>query len=315
MHLVAPLAELRRRLLAFLEGRSVAAEESEPDPSSAAPPPPDENPAVPRRVLPAQRWTPERLAVAGSLWGEGFVVPGGKEEVLRWLKPLWLKEESSLLVLGAGAGGGVPEAVQTFGCQVTAYEADPVLVAAATKHIAKAGRAISRRTRVGVWSPQAPAFRKRSFDHALAMEALRGTLERPVAVADLLVALAGAIRPGGALVLVDVVGDNRLDPEDPVVSAWARAECRVRRVPTEEGMVSALGKLKFDVRVAEDITARHIHQVMAGWMALLAALEAQRPGHDRAAAVVAEAEVWLRRLRLMQDGHVKLMRFHAISGY
>lgn len=315
MHLVAPLAELSRRLLALLEGRPTPAEENESDSPPADPPPLAENPSPPRRALPAQRWTPERLAVAGSLWGEGFVVPGGKEEVLRWLKPLWLKEESSLLVLGAGAGGGVPEAVKTFGCQVTAYEADPVLVAAATKHIAKAGRAISRRTRVKVWNSQAPAFRKHGFDHALSMEALRGTVDHPVPVADLLVALAGAIRPGGALVLVDVVGDERLDPDDPAVAAWARAECRVRRVPTEEGMVSALGKLKFDVRVAEDITARHIHQVMAGWMAQLGALEAQRPGHDRAAAVVAEAEVWLRRLRLMQDGHVKLMRFHAISGY
>lgn len=261
------------------------------------------------------RWTRARMAVADSLWGDGFVVPGGAEETLRWARPLGLKGESSLLLLGAGGGGAVPAMVHTFKTWVAAYEADPALVAAAGRRIAKAGRSVSKQASIDLWNPQAPVFRKRSFNHVLSVEALRGAPGRPVPVADLLVALAGAVQSGGHLVLIDVVGANHLDPHDPAVAAWARAEWRVPQVPTIAAMSDALKKLGFDVRVAEDISSRHIHQVMTGWTTLLEALESKRPSHERAAAVVAEAELWLRRIRLMQAGQVRLMRFHALGGY
>lgn len=306
------LADLHRHLMAFLGGRRAGEDEAGEETSEEAPPEADSAQASPREE---GRWTRARMAVADSLWGEGFVVPGGAEEALRWARPLGLKGESSLLLLGAGGGGVVPPMVHTFKSWVSAYEADPALLAAATQRIAKAGRAISKHTAVELWDPQAPAFRKRSFNHVLAVEALRGAPGRPVPVADLLVALAGAVHSGGHLVLIDVVGANHLDPDDPGVAAWARTEWRVPQVPTIAAMREALTRLKFDVRVAEDITERHIHQVMTGWMALLQTLQAQRPGHERAAAVVAEAELWLRRVRLMQAGQIRLMRFHALGGY
>ena len=36
---------------------------------------------------PAIRWTQARIAVADELWGDGFVFPGGQEEVLRLMPP------------------------------------------------------------------------------------------------------------------------------------------------------------------------------------------------------------------------------------
>ena len=43
-------------------------------------------------------------------------------------------------------------------------------------------------------------------------------------------------------------------------------------------------------------------------------MAATRPDRKRALAVVAEAEVWTRRLRLMHTGQVRLVRWDAIGG-
>ncbi|HET6196892.1 MAG TPA: phosphoethanolamine methyltransferase, partial [Acetobacteraceae bacterium] len=50
-------------------------------------------------------WPSARIGIAESLWGEGFLFPGGGAEVLRLAKPLGLTEASSLLLVGAGTGG------------------------------------------------------------------------------------------------------------------------------------------------------------------------------------------------------------------
>jgi cyclopropane fatty-acyl-phospholipid synthase-like methyltransferase len=134
-----------------------------------------------------------------------------------------------------------------------------------------------------------------------------------VAVADLLMALAGALRPGGHLVLVDVVASARLDAERPEVAAWSRAEWRQPDPPTEAAMTTALVQLGFDVRVTEDMSGRHMRMVVQAWKESLKRMKEHRPDRLRAAALVAEAEVWMRRLRLMHAGQLRLVRWDAIG--
>jgi len=268
---------------------------------------------APALAAPAVRWTPARIAIADELWGDGFVFPGGDEEVLRLTVPLGLSEASTLLLLGAAAGGAARAVVTGLGAWISGHEADPALVAVAAWRLPRAGMLVARRASVVPWNPQAPVFRRRGFDHALALEALRGAPGRPVPVADLLLALAGALRPGGHLVLVDVVATGRLDPADPMVRSWAEAEGRAPNLPTEAALTAALAELRFDVRVTEDISARHMRLAVQGWKRLVRDLAAAHPDRPRAAAVVAEAEVWMRRLKLMHAGQVRLVRWDAIG--
>lgn len=276
-------------------------------------PPAEPGQAMAAPLVPAARWTPARIAIADELWGDGNVFPGGEDEVLRLAVPLGLSAASSLLLIGA-AGGGAPRAVAGgLGAWVSGHEADPALAAVAAWRLPRAGKVVARRATVAAWDPQAPVFRRRGFNHALALEALRGAPWRPVPVPELLIALAGALRPGGQLVLVDLVATARLDPEDPMVRSWAEVEGRVPDLPTEAGLSAALARLGFDVRVVEDLSARHMRLAVQGWKRLVRTLSATRPDRLRAAAVVAEAEVWTRRLKLIHAGQVRLVRWHAIG--
>jgi phosphoethanolamine N-methyltransferase len=280
-------------------------------PPSPAPDSPGE--AAAPEPTPPVRWTQARIAVADELWGDGFLLPGGEEEVLRLAAPLGLSEASSLLMLGVGAGGAARVVVNELGVWISGHETDPALVAVAAWRLPRAGAAVAKRASVAHWDPESGRFRHRAFSHAMALETLRGAPGRPVAPGQLLLALAGALRPHGHLVLVDVIATPRLDRGDPALAAWAAAEGRTAVPPTAAALTAALAELGFDVRLTEDISARHMRLAVQGWKRLVRELALHRPVPSRAAAVVAEAEVWLRRLRLMHAGQLRLVRWDAVA--
>ena len=229
------------------------------------------------------------------------------------MAPLGLTAAASVLLLGAAAGGAARALVAGFGAWISGHEADPALAALAAWRLPRAGKTVAKRASVAHWDPRAPMFRRHGFTHALALEALRGAPGRRVKAAQLLVALAGALRPGGHIVLVDVVATARLDAGNAMLRAWAEAEGRTPALLTEAALSTALAELGFDVRVTEDISPRHMRLAAQGWKRLVHDLAANRPDPRRAAALVAEAEVWMRRLRLMHAGQVRLVRWDAIG--
>ena len=135
-------------------------------------------------------WPRARIAVAEALWGEGFLLPGGGEEVVRLAKPLGLSAASSLLLVGAGTGGPPRHITAELGVWVTGYEANPRLIALANERSQRAG--LGRRAQVESWDPQRPKFPASYFHHGMAIEPLRGEPPGP-----LLDAVARALKPGG----------------------------------------------------------------------------------------------------------------------
>jgi hypothetical protein len=53
--------------------------------------------------------------------------------------------------------------------------------------------------------------------------------------------------------------------------------------------------------------------VIEGWRTLVRDLAIHRPDPAAAAYLVAEAELWLLRARLIRQGRLRLMRWQAIS--
>ena len=253
-------------------------------------------------------WTPARLATTDALWGEGYQFPGGEIEILRLAKPLGLSAASTLLLLGAGAGGPVCSAAAKLGAWVSGFETDPALAAAAVERIA--GKNLSKRAQIEIWNPETPLFREKFHHHALALEALRGHRPEP-----LLTAIAAALKAKGQLAMIELVADAPLDPADPAIAAWARLERRdPATLPTETTITRILGRLGFDVRIAEDVSQRHMHQALTGWRAAVREMKHVQPSRREALSYVNEAELWLLRVRLLQLGRLRLMRWHAIKG-
>lgn len=253
-------------------------------------------------------WSSSRLAIEEELWGTGFLTPGGGPEVLRFAAPIGLSAASSLLLLGAGPGGPAQFLATELGVWVNAHEADPDLAALAARRIQRAGVAMAKRASVSGWDRHDPDFQPRANHHALALDAIRDAAVPPV-----LAAMAAALKPHGQAVMVETVAQQPLDPDDPAIAAWCRLEGRTPILPHPDAISRGLSRLGFDVRVVEDISARHMRLAVLGWRHLVRQMARARPAPDRAAAVVAQAELWTRRIRLMHAGRIRLMRWHAIG--
>ncbi len=291
------LAELKRW---FGRGREA------PPPLQGEPEPPAVQPALPADA-PRPVWTPERIALEEELWGSGYMTPGGAPEVLRFSVPLGLSAASSLLLLGAGIGGPAMTLATDLGVWTAGFEADPALAAMAAQRVQRAGAALAKRAAVQGWMPQAPAFRHNFYHHALLLDGIRDAIPEQV-----ISAVADALKPHGQVVLVETVTETAIDPTDPAITAWCRLEGRAPRLPSPDAITRTLGRLGYDIRVAEDISARHMKLAVLGWKALLRGMKDAKPDRARAAAIVVEAELWTRRIRLMHEGRIRLMRWHAI---
>ena len=117
--------------------------------------------AVPPGAQPPPRPAAGNLAPgahsrAEELWGEGFLAPGGREEILRLAVPLGLSASSSVLLLGAAAGGPPRTLATDLNVWVTCLEQDPVLRELAARRIQRAGAPIAKRATVGEWIPSPP---------------------------------------------------------------------------------------------------------------------------------------------------------------
>ncbi|MGA3003203.1 MAG: methyltransferase domain-containing protein [Acetobacteraceae bacterium] len=257
---------------------------------------------------PPPKWNRERLKITDALWGQGYQFPGGEIETLRLAKPLGLSKASSLLLLGAGAGGPACSLAIHLGVWVSGFEADRDLVATAVDRVTR--RNLTKHAQTELWDPDEPKFRDGFYHHGLALEALHGSQPERV-----LSAVARALKPSGHLAMTELIADTPLDPGNPVVAAWAHLERRnPKALPTEVTITRILGRLGFDVRVCEDVSERHVSHAMAGWRSLVRLMEDAPPTRREAMSSVQEAELWLLRLRLFEIGSLRLVRWHAIGG-
>lgn len=259
----------------------------------------------PRVERPSTYWPASRLALTNRLWGTGYIYPGGEPETLRLARPMGVSAAASLLLVGVGAGGPAIAVARNLGAWVTGVDNDPSLLAAAQGLVSSAN--LGRKIVIDSWNPEAPAFEERSHHHCLAIHPFHGAAPEPV-----LDALSRALKPGGQLVMADLVATAPLNPDDPVVRRWAELErCDPGRVPLAANVARMLGRIGLDVRVAEDISKRHGDQVMLGWRVLMHDLG--KPNRSDAGRLVAEAELWLLRRRLIRDGRLRMMRWHALG--
>jgi cyclopropane fatty-acyl-phospholipid synthase-like methyltransferase len=256
--------------------------------------------------VPSVLWSEARIALAGRLWGEGYVLPGGEEEVLRLARPLGLSAAANLLVLGCGPGGAVCSIAARLGVWVNGFETDPELAEAGAVQSAHSG--LGKRAEVQQWHPERPEFQPRYYHHALGLEPMRAARPETVLASVML-----ALRPAGQLALVEVVSAEKPGRAEGGLARWMELEGRLAPPVDEAAITRALGRLGFEIRAAEDVSERHTAQVVQAWQEIVRALQYHRPGAGAAALLVREGELWLLRARLLRAGRLRLVRWHAVG--
>ncbi len=69
----------------------------------------------------------------------------------------------------------------------------------------------------------------------------------------------------------------------------------------------------FDVRVAEDLSGSYQRYVLSAWAKLVDGLDREDLTRDFVNIMMVEADFWLRRMRALESGKLRLIRYHGIK--
>lgn len=293
---------LKMRLKAWWDGEELVVRQKPQQGEAAADAAAGEAPPAEAGPL----WSPERIALAQEVWGEGLCGPTDSEVILRLIKPVGLTPAMRMLDLGAGLGGSTRIVAKQFGAWVTGLEADPDLAAEGSK-ISK-GSELSKKATVGPFDPAALKTDEQPYDCIFSKEFLFQIEDKKAFLEQ----LRSLVKEPGHLVFTDYVlpGPGEAAPE---LAAWNAAEPVKPHPWTLENYVETLQALGFDVRVAEDFTESLKGEITAAWAAYLEAMQEKNPCGAAPPALAFEVGFWMRRVKLLEAGHLKVCRVHAVK--
>lgn len=183
----------------------------------------------------------EQPAVRWLLGGE--LHPGGEELTRRMLELAAVGEDDRAIDIASGAGTTAILAARECGCEVVGIDYGPAAVAGANETARAEG--LGERVSFIEGDAEALPFDDDSFDVAICECALCTFPDKATAVAE----MARVLRPGGRLVLSDVIADHSRLPAD-LRGTMATVACVGAALP-EQGYRELLGAGGFEVEAVE----------------------------------------------------------------
>lgn len=232
------------------------------------------------------------------MWGEGFLSPGGPQEVRALLEGVDL---AGRRVLDVGSGLGAIDillASEHGAREVVGLEVEPALVARAERAVARAG--LGARVRFQLVTPGPFPVADQSFDVVFSKDSMVHIPDKPALYADVL----RVLKPGGVFVASDWLygGDGAFSE---AMKAWLEIVHLDFRMETPENTASALRRAGFvDVAVRDrnrwylGVVEREIESVSgANFERAAAALGREAALHRRRSSTVKKQVVEQGELR------------------
>jgi hypothetical protein len=97
------------------------------------------------------------------------------------------------------------------------------------------------------------------------------------------------------------------------LKAWFERELKEPHLWTVADYRDLLKELKLDIRISENVTPRIITSIKHGWATFMERAKHSPELSDQADLIMREAELWMRRLKVLESGEVKMYRFHALK--
>lgn len=300
----------KQKLVAWWHGydlQSIDEQASDPDRET------DQSP-----VISAPRFRQDltaRAAVLQELWGHGCVSPGPAEFMREVTAYLGLTAEMSMLDLGAGLGGPSRAISEEYGIWVTAYETREDWVTAGMEQSKMAGMA--KKVPIAQFDPETLELPERKFDCVLSKEllhALGGKSKK-----RLLGEVKRTLKPNGQLLITDYIAAAK-SLNDGVVGAWNENAELESRFWTKDDYEAALAEIGLEICVTEDISAKQVAFISAGFRTLSRRMEelladeadAEKEVNLRR-ALAFETRRWAIRSEILQGGDVQLLRLSALN--
>ncbi|PCJ33416.1 MAG: hypothetical protein COA93_07845 [Alphaproteobacteria bacterium] len=252
-------------------------------------------------------WDKLRMEMTQLIWGDGYCGPGGKEHIEKMSKLLGLNSKMSAIVIGAGFGGPARVLAEEFGVWITGFELSKELAEKGMQMSTDAG--LASKAIINHLDPALEQPFDRSYDRAFSKEALYLFPDKE----KILKNTYDTLKEGGLFLITDYTLSNAEALENPDVQKWLKQEATQPYLATTAIMQDAIEKTGFSLRVNEDISDEYVKLIEGSWSkAAGIAQELAKKGSEGTKAIqslMAEAEFWALRAKLLKEGHIHVWRF------
>lgn len=297
-----PKQSIKHRFKAWWEGYEL--EEDKAPPKTLKEPPEREKVALDDGPPTVKGWSLARQRSVVTLFGEGMTrcVPDDVKSKLT--KPLGINKKLSVAELGSGLGGFSRWVSHEYNAYVTGYEQDQILQDAAVEMTKMAG--LNRK--VNFFHADFDEFRpkERSADVVYASEALFPVKNK----AGCFRAIHDMLKPSGQFMMSDYMLEG-IAPDAEELKGWLDAEPQRPYLHDVQEMRKFLTGAGFEVSIAENITTEYKANVLRAFSDYAKRTSnGEKSGHLHE-WILKEGELWMRRIKVMEAGHLKVFRIYA----
>ncbi len=250
-------------------------------------------------------WNAKRLGVLQSVWGEGFLEPGGAPFAKKFTGLAKVNSSQTVLDLTAGLGGTAAHTTKREKLWMEALEPDRELAGKAREFVNS--WALGKRLKMGTQDFENLQLPTRRYDLVYSRERFF-TFENKK---DILRHVANSLKADGSLLLLDFLAPTPDEHADELKD-WARSEPARPFAWTPQFYRQALEHFGFTVNFNQDITSEYVDLINKGWLKAIKLIDSGDLDPETAGYLSQNGEMWLTRAKLMDTGVIRVHKIHAI---
>ena len=291
---------IKRRLRAWWDGYELEAEETTAEAVEEA-----EREAVAEDGPPTVKgWSISRQRSVVTLFGEGMTRCIPDDTKMRLTKPLGINKKLSVAELGSGLGGFAHWVSKEYDAYVTGYDPDQILQDAAIEMTTMAG--LNRKINFFHCDFENFNPKQRSADIVYSSEALFPVKSK----AQCFSAIHKMLKPNGQFMMSDYMLEGS-GGNAPGMKDWIAAEPLTPYLIDVQETRTLLTNAGFEVSIAENVTPEYKSNVLRAFADYATRTSnGEKSGHLHD-WILKEGELWMRRIKMIDAGHLKVFRIYA----
>jgi len=249
-------------------------------------------------------WSVSRQKSVVTLFGEGMTRCIPDEMKTKLTQAMGINKTMSVSELGGNMGGFARWVAETYETYVTNYDEDQALIDAANEMTKMAGLQRNINSVLCDFNDFQP--KERSANVVYSSEALFHVKDKWKCYK----AIHRMLRPEGQFMMSDFMLDG-MGGDAPELDSWKQGEPLMPHLLDVQETRKLMTKAGFEVSIAENITDEYclnVQRAFADYAKRTA--DGEKSGHLHN-WILKEGELWMRRVKLMDAGHLKVFRIYA----
>lgn len=251
-----------------------------------------------------EQWTHQRVEILEILWGHGNRGPGDDALNMELFNQVALNSKSKILDIAAGLGNCARMLAKHTYAHVDVVECHSNLL----PYFKKITRNENQEAFISILKGNLNDVKlpKVNYDLIYGREALFKIKNKQ----SVLEKMVDALKTNGHLVFTDFVLEKDASSYK-IFKNWSAREKQTVYPTSMAAYKKIIDGFDMEMRPIKDYSQQYIHHVNVGWLRLKEHIKTHDLDDAFVDVMVQESDLWLSRVRALQSGKLKLVKFHV----